>query len=135
MFDLHEFAARLLDLPQDQVEPTWELIQRMYQLISIQHRAIGLALDKLQKHEPGTGFTFAARHGMALRLVILREAYAAVSSAERWMADDAKRQLDEITPDPDQFTPDQWFHEEKTEAARIAGFAPDDLPPELHLTD
>ena len=134
MFDLHQFTARLLDLPQDQVQPTWELVQGMYQLISIQHRAIGLALDKLQKREAGTGFTFAARHGLALRLTILREAYAAVSSAERGMAEDAKRQLDEITSDPDQFTPDQWFHEEKAEATRIAGFAPDDLPPELRLT-
>jgi len=98
----------------------------MYRLIQLQHRAIGFTLDRLQMHGP-SGHTFAAMHNVTLHLNVLRAAYAAVSTADQQAADDAKRQLDRLTPDPDQLTPDQWFHEEKAEAARLAGFAPAEL--------
>ena len=126
MDDLHTFTAKLLDLDPDQVQPGWELAGLMYRLIQLQHRAIGFTLDRLQMHGP-SGHTFAAMHSVTLQLNVLRAAYAAVSTADQQAADDAKRQLDELTPDPDQFTPNQWFHEAKLEAARLAGSAPTDL--------
>ena len=52
MYDLHRFAAELLDLPQEEVEPSWELVGLMYRHIQLQHRAIGLTLDRLQEHDP-----------------------------------------------------------------------------------
>jgi hypothetical protein len=127
MYDLHTFAGKLVDLGPSEVEPTWQLVGLMYRLLQIQHRAIGYTLDRLQKHDPATGFTFAATHGMTQQVIILREAYAAVSTTDPDLAAAAKSQLDEITPDPDQFTPEQWFNAEVLEAARLAGFAPKDV--------
>jgi len=76
MDDLHTFAAKLLDLDPDQVQPCWELVGLMYRLIQLQHRAIGFTLDRLQMHGP-SGHTFAAMHSVTLQLNALRAAYAA----------------------------------------------------------
>ena len=127
MFDSTTLAAKLMDLEPGQLAPSWELVDKLYRLIQLQHRAIGFALDKLQEHDPSSGFTFAAAHRMTLQTEALRLVYTAVSIAEQWCIGGAKEALDEVTADPDQYTPAEWFHNEKVEAARKAGLSRHDV--------
>jgi len=54
MYDVHRFAAELLDVDQDDVQPSWKLVGLMYQYLQLQHRALAIALDRLQEHDPLT---------------------------------------------------------------------------------
>ena len=119
MYDVHRFAAELLGVDQEDVRPSWELVGLMYRYIQLQHRALSVTLDRLQEHDPITGFTFAAEHPQMTDLLnLLTGVYAAVSTTDPRIMALAKHQLDQLTPDPDQYTPDQWAYERELEARR-----------------
>ena len=119
MYDLHRFVAELLGVDQEGVQPSWDLVGLMYRHIQLQHRAIGLALDILQDPDPETGYPLAADHPeIGGLLASLTGVYAAVATADTRTTAIVKRQLDQITPDPDQLTPEQSTYDLILEARR-----------------
>ena len=119
MDDLHTFAAHLLGLSEEEVEPGWELAGLLYRHIQLQHRVIGHALDILQDPDPETGHPLAVDNPeIGCLLAALTGVYAAVATADARITAVAKRQLDQITPDPDQLTPEQSTRQSALEARR-----------------
>ena len=120
MYDVHRFAAELLGVDQEDVRPSWELVGLMYRYIQLQHRALSVTLDRLQEHDPITGFTFAAEHPQMTDLLnLLTGVYAAVSTTDPRIMTIAKAHLDLLTPDPDQLSPWAWAYQQELEARRI----------------